>query len=124
MEPSTVIQRPDPTASHGGDRRRLRAQLHGMWASVAPAWAEHADYADTRGADITASLLDWRHPAPASACSSWPVGPAASGSPLPEPARHQLRARLETAARPYQTPTGLDFPGVCLLAAARRPSPS
>ena len=24
---------------------QLRTQLHGMWASVAPAWAEHADYA-------------------------------------------------------------------------------
>jgi SAM-dependent methyltransferase len=39
---------------------------------------------------------------------------------LPEPARHQLRARLAEAARPYRTPTGLHFPGVTLLAAARR----
>jgi SAM-dependent methyltransferase len=39
---------------------------------------------------------------------------------LPEPARRQLRARLEAAARPYQTPTGLDFPGVSLLGAGRR----
>ena len=28
-----------------------------MWAAVAPAWAEHAVYADTRGAAITAKLL-------------------------------------------------------------------
>jgi ubiquinone/menaquinone biosynthesis C-methylase UbiE len=40
---------------------------------------------------------------------------------LPEPARRQLRDRLAEAARPYQTPTGLEFPGVSLLAAARRP---
>jgi SAM-dependent methyltransferase len=39
---------------------------------------------------------------------------------LPEDARRQLRARLEAAVGPYQTPTGLDFPGVSLLAAARR----
>jgi len=39
---------------------------------------------------------------------------------LPEDARRQLRARLAEVARPYQTPTGLDFPGVTLVAAARR----
>jgi hypothetical protein len=39
---------------------------------------------------------------------------------LPETARHRLRARLQVAVRPYQTPTGLDFPGVSLVAAARR----
>jgi hypothetical protein len=39
---------------------------------------------------------------------------------LPEPAMGELRARLEAAARPYQTPDGLDFPGVSLLAAGRR----
>jgi pimeloyl-ACP methyl ester carboxylesterase len=35
-------------------------------------------------------------------------------------ARRQLRARLTQAVRPYQTPVGLDFPGVSLLAAGRR----
>jgi SAM-dependent methyltransferase len=39
---------------------------------------------------------------------------------LPEHARRQLRARLAEAVRPFQTPAGLDFPGVSLLAAARR----
>jgi hypothetical protein len=39
---------------------------------------------------------------------------------LPEQARGQLRARLAEAVRPYQTPAGLDFPGVSLLATARR----
>jgi hypothetical protein len=33
----------------------------------------------------------------------------------------ELRARLEAATRPYKTPAGLDFPGVSLLAAGRRP---
>jgi SAM-dependent methyltransferase len=40
---------------------------------------------------------------------------------LPDPARQQLRARLEQAVRPYRTAAGLDFPGVSLLAAGRRP---
>ena len=39
---------------------------------------------------------------------------------LPETAKDQLRARLQVAAQPYQTPAGLDFPGVSLLAAAHR----
>ena len=39
---------------------------------------------------------------------------------LPEHARRQLRARLQVAVQPYQTPTGLDFPGVSLLAAGYR----
>jgi len=40
---------------------------------------------------------------------------------LPGPARQQLRARLKDAVRPYRTAAGLDFPGVSLLAAGRRP---
>jgi SAM-dependent methyltransferase len=36
---------------------RLRAHLHGLWNSVAEAWEEHAEYADERGAPVTAALL-------------------------------------------------------------------
>jgi SAM-dependent methyltransferase len=39
---------------------------------------------------------------------------------LPEGATQALRARLRAAARPYETPAGLSFPGVALLASARR----
>ncbi len=39
---------------------------------------------------------------------------------LPEAATQALRARLLEAVRPYETPAGLDFPGVTLLAVARR----
>lgn len=35
----------------------LRARLHGMWAAVAPAWAEHAAYADARGAAVADRML-------------------------------------------------------------------
>lgn len=36
----------------------LRSQLHGMWAAVTPGWAEHAAYADARGAGIGEAMLD------------------------------------------------------------------
>jgi SAM-dependent methyltransferase len=66
MKPSTeagsVIERQDPHGSDGDDRGDLRAQLHGMWASVAASWGEHADYADARGAAITARLLELSAP--------------------------------------------------------------
>ncbi len=36
----------------------LRKNLHGMWATVAGGWDEHADYTDERAAPITEKLLD------------------------------------------------------------------
>lgn len=36
------------------DRRSL---VHGMWAAVAPRWADHADDVDARGAEMTQRLL-------------------------------------------------------------------
>ena len=67
----------------------LRVQLHGMWASVAPAWGEHADYADTRGAAITVALLERTAPRPGErvlelACGAGGVGIAAARLVGPE----------------------------------------
>jgi hypothetical protein len=42
-------------------------------------------------------------------------------SSLPEQAALALGARALEAVRPYETPAGLEFPGVTLLATARRP---
>ena len=39
---------------------------------------------------------------------------------LPDDAAAELQGRLIEAARDYETPTGLDFPGVSLIASARR----
>jgi hypothetical protein len=39
---------------------------------------------------------------------------------LPEEAAQAIRARLREATGPFETPTGLEFPGVTLLAAGRR----
>jgi hypothetical protein len=43
----------------------------------------------------------------------------ARSSRLPEEAAHALGARVREATRPYETPAGLEFPGVILLAAGR-----
>ena len=52
-----------------------RRQLHGMWASVAPAWGEHAEYADTRGAAVTARLLERAAPRPGERVLELACGP-------------------------------------------------
>ena len=41
----------------------ISSQVHGMWASVAEAWDEHAEYADARGAEVTARMLAATAPA-------------------------------------------------------------
>lgn len=49
------------------------------------------------------------------------AGPlAAMVGGLPEDAQARLRERLQEGAQPYLTETGLEFPGVVLLATARR----
>jgi hypothetical protein len=37
-----------------------------------------------------------------------------------EDGQQELRARARAAAQPYETPQGLEFPGVTLIASARR----
>jgi hypothetical protein len=39
---------------------------------------------------------------------------------LPEDAAQAIRDRAHEATRPYETPDGLQFPGVALIASARR----
>jgi SAM-dependent methyltransferase len=50
MNLRTTLQQPSAA--------ELRGRLHGMWEAVAPAWAEHAEYADARGADVGARMLE------------------------------------------------------------------
>ena len=61
-----------------------RRQLHGMWASVAPAWGEHTEYVEIRGATMTARLLELAAPRPGErvlelACGAGGLGIAAAG---------------------------------------------
>ena len=62
---------------------QLRTHLHGMWATVAPAWSEHADYADQRGARMTERMLELVAPQPGDrilelACGAGGLGLAAA----------------------------------------------
>ena len=57
----------------------IRPHLHAMWASVAPGWAEHADYTDARGAAITAALLDAAGVAPGDLVIELACGPGGTG---------------------------------------------
>lgn len=93
---------------------QLRTQLHGMWASVAPAWAEHADYADTRGAVITARLLELSAPGPGErvlelACGPGGVGIAAAGlvGPAGEVVLSDVAAEMTAIAAARAAAAGL-----------------
>ena len=75
--------------------------------------------------DVTISALST--PLQADSVEEWWLRTVALAGPLakvlaslPEQAAHALRARVEEAVSVYETPAGLEFPGVTLLAAARR----
>jgi SAM-dependent methyltransferase len=75
-----VHQRP---AASNGDPHGRRAHLHGMWASVAGSWGEHADYTDARHAGNARRLLELAAPLPGErvlelACGAGGVGLAAA----------------------------------------------
>ncbi len=83
MEAGSIVERPDGAPAEDADRAELRANLHGLWAAVAPAWGEHADYVDARAADVTAAMLDRARPQPGErvlelACGAGGVGLAAA----------------------------------------------
>jgi ubiquinone/menaquinone biosynthesis C-methylase UbiE len=68
MEPSSMV-----------DRQDVRARVHGMWAAVAPGWAEHADYVDARTARLADRLLDLAAPAPGDRLLELACGPGGLG---------------------------------------------
>ncbi len=57
----------------------LRTRLHGMWAAVADGWAEHAQYADARGAEVAETMLDLTRPQPGERVLELACGPAGLG---------------------------------------------
>jgi len=63
VEGKSIVEQPDgaPGTEEAG-RHELRANLRGMWAGVAGAWGEHAEYADERGAGTTERMLDLTAP--------------------------------------------------------------
>jgi SAM-dependent methyltransferase len=66
----------------------LRRHLHQMWASVAGAWGDHADFVDARAATVTATLLELAAPRPGErvlelACGAGGTGLAAASLVAP-----------------------------------------
>ena len=57
----------------------LRHNLHGMWAAVAPAWDEHAAYADARGAGVAERMLELAAPQPGERVLELACGPGGLG---------------------------------------------
>lgn len=55
------------------------ATLHGMWAAVAPAWGEHAEYAEARGAGVTERMLELAAPGPGDRVLELACGPGGLG---------------------------------------------
>ncbi len=56
-----------------------RGHLHGMWAAVAGSWAQHAEYADARGAAAAARMLGLTTPQPGERVLELACGPAGLG---------------------------------------------
>jgi SAM-dependent methyltransferase len=66
----------------------LRGHLHKMWATVAGAWRDHADFVDTRATTVTATLLEFAAPKPGErvlelACGAGGTGLAAAALVAP-----------------------------------------
>ena len=57
----------------------LGVRLHGMWAAVAPSWAQHADYVDERGAALTERMLELSAPRPGERVLELACGPGGLG---------------------------------------------
>ncbi len=70
------------------DGAAVRAQLHGMWASVAGAWDANAAFVDARGEHVTARMIELARPRPGErvlelACGAG--GPGLESAPLVAP---------------------------------------
>jgi ubiquinone/menaquinone biosynthesis C-methylase UbiE len=80
MEARSIAEQPDGGSGPGGrSRDDLRANLHGMWAGVAPSWGEHADYIDARATDVTEKLLELSAPKPGERVLELACGPGGLG---------------------------------------------
>jgi SAM-dependent methyltransferase len=71
------------TATDTAGDRDVEARLRSMWNAVAASWAEHAPYAEARGADVAERMLEATRPSPGElvlelACGTGGLGFAAA----------------------------------------------
>jgi SAM-dependent methyltransferase len=78
MQGRSIVERADGRSGPGA-ADELRAHLHGMWAAVADSWAEHAAYADERGAPVARRMLELTGPQPGERVLELACGPAGLG---------------------------------------------
>jgi SAM-dependent methyltransferase len=69
----------DDGSGQGAAADELRAHLHQMWGAVAGGWAEHADFADSRGASVTGKMLELTAPQPGDRVLELAGGPGGVG---------------------------------------------
>ena len=72
MTAESITEQPDA-------QQQLRAHLHGMWAGVAGAWAEHAGFVDERSTALTARMLELTAPQPGERVLELACGPGGLG---------------------------------------------
>jgi ubiquinone/menaquinone biosynthesis C-methylase UbiE len=80
MQATSITTPPDATT--GPERQAqeaLRSKLRQLWEEVADRWAEHADYVDERGAQMTAGMLDRVALAPGGRVLELACGPGGAG---------------------------------------------
>ena len=68
MEAASIAQQQD-----------VRGRLHGMWASVAGGWDDHAEFVDERGAEVTARMLELASLQPGERVLELACGPGSVG---------------------------------------------
>jgi len=80
MDAGSIVERSDVRPERESrSRYDLRAHLRGMWAAVAAGWAEHATFADTRGAEATEAMLARTMPQPGERVLELACGPGGLG---------------------------------------------
>jgi hypothetical protein len=85
MSSISTVEHPDrrPDSRSRPPVEEIRVHLHGMWASVASAWGQDAEYGDQRGAQMTERMLEVASPVPGErvlelACGAGGLGLAAA----------------------------------------------
>jgi SAM-dependent methyltransferase len=79
MQARSIIERSDAGTANPASRDDLRARLRGMWATAAPRWAEHAAYADARGAVMAEAMIARTAPQPGERVLELACGPGGLG---------------------------------------------